>query len=296
MKVSYNSSGEFDNQTEHHKYTDQSNMTEDSQVNMNLNNPIQGEFSFEDLDEDTQHPDNSTEESGITRNDEIYKYNNFIVEPILPITTDSYHHYTKVYKSNEKLNTEIVEQISLSSRMLSNKKKDKNKKLVNKHSILERMYRLFDLLPFCIQKAVESCKPNIKKVIKICKNFHKRLCEDHSNVVRLTCTQDETFFNGTCYKNCPGDMEDSKILCIKQPAVERKVEPISDVALKDHQIYYGDKFIVTKCKSFGESYVPISADLCIQKCPYGWKTFGKLCMKPYRYKNQKAFFFDSSVD
>lgn len=295
--LSYKSSENFHDQTEPNYHDDKSIKTDENKPEIHLNNPIQGEFTFEDKDEDQTIEHTSTDESGITRKEQIEKYPNYIVEPILPIETETYHQIAKTYKHTGRSNTEIVEQISLSSRMLSKKsKKDKNKKLINKHSILERIYRLFDLLPFCIQKAVESCKPNIRKVIKICKNFHKRKCEDHSNVVRLACTDDETFFNGACYKNCPGDMEDSKILCIKNKGIQRKVEPISDVALKENQTYYGDRFIVTKCATFGESYFPISADLCIQRCPYGWKTFGTICMKPYRYKNQKAFFFDSSVD
>ena len=91
-------------------------------------------------------------------------------------------------------------------------------------------------------------------------------------------------------------MEDTKIACKKNVAKKRRVENLEDTLRKDHQEVYGDRYLVTKCSYFGPSYAPMGVDLCLQICPYGWKDLGMLCLKPYRYKNQKAFFFDSSMD
>ena len=221
------------------------------------------------------------------------KFNNlslvYIVPEMPPLEIENYHQNSKKKRIEEFTQTDIVEQISMNARRLT---EEKNK---NKHYELGRIYRLYKLLPFCVQRAIESCQPKMNKVKTICENFHKRECFERDYVVRLHCLEHESYFNGACYRDCPSDMKDGKIACIKNPVKKRRVENLEDPIGKDFSEKYAERFLVTKCEDFGPSYVSMGPDLCIQECPYGWKDLGKLCLKPYRYKNQKAFFYDSSL-
>ena len=214
----------------------------------------------------------------------------YIVPEMSPLEINNYHENSHVKSIEEYTQTEIVEQISQSVRRLA----EENNK--NKHYELGRIYRLYKLLPFCLQRAIESCQPKMKSVKKVCENFHKKDCFENDYVVRLHCMEGESYFNGACYKDCPEDMKDSKVACIKDKVKKRRVENLEDPIDKDLSQKFAERYLVTKCSQFGPSYVSLGPDLCIQECPYGWKDFGKLCLKPVRYKNQKAFFYDSSMN
>lgn len=214
----------------------------------------------------------------------------YIVPEMQVLTIENYHENSTAKRIEDYTETDIVEQISLSARRLS---EDRNH---NKHHELGRIYRLYKLLPFCLQRAIESCQPNMQSVKKVCDDFHKKACVENNYVVRLSCIQSESYFNGACYKNCPEDMKDAKVACIKDKAKKRRVELLEDPVGKDLDEKYAERYLVTKCSEFGPSYVSLGPDLCIQECPYGWKDLGKICLKPVRFKNQKAFFYDSSMD
>ena len=268
-----------------------------------ITNPIQGqppETMFEenkkkeDKEEQSRSEKSEEEHKSHRKKAENDKFNEihleYVVPEMQPISIENYHVGYEAKSIEDYTETEIVEQISQSTRKLT---EEKNK---NKHHELGRIYRLYKLLPFCVQRAIESCQPKMEKVLDVCMKFHKKDCLEHNYVVRLECMKSETYFNGACYKNCPEDMNDGKIACVKRPVQKRRVENLEDPTKKDnYDIKYADRFLVTECKSFGPSYVSLGPDFCIQECPYGWKDLGKLCVKPFRFKNQKVFFFDSSM-
>ena len=138
--------------------------------------------------------------------------------------------------------------MSQSVRRLS---EDNNK---NKHTELGKIYRLYKLLPFCLQRAIESCQPNMDKVTTVCDKFHKKDCYEKDYIVRLQCMEGETPFNGACYKDCPEDMKDGKIACIKDKVKKRRVELLEDPVDKDLDEKYAERYLVTKCSKFGPSY------------------------------------------
>jgi hypothetical protein len=273
-----------------------------------ITNPIQGqppEAMFEDnkdetkkkkKDEDEMEEESESEEvkKEKPKKDENTLFTGitleYVVPEMKPLVIHNYHEGQEAKKIENYTETEIVEQISQSTRKLT---EEKNK---NKHHELGRIYRLYKLLPFCIQRAIESCQPKMEKVVEVCKKFHKKDCLEHNYVVRLECMPSESYFNGACYKNCPIDMTDAKIACVKKKVQKRRVENLEEPSTKkNYDKKYAESFIVTKCKDFGPSFVSLGPDFCIQECPYGWKDLGKLCVKPFRFRNQKVFFFDSSM-
>lgn len=288
------------------KETNQPDNENDQSINMDgITNPVQGQqkeeeeeetFAQKKVSEKRKELDEKRATEDKSKNQEQEadtKFNriplNYIVPEMPSFEIKNYHNEEKAKKIEDFTNTEIVEQISMSARNLT---EEKNR---NKHYELGRIYRFYKLLPFCIQRAIESCRPNMDEVKQTCADFHKKECYEFNYIVRLNCLSNESYFNGACYRNCPDDMKDSKVACIKAPAKKRRVENLEDPIGKEYDEKFAERFFVTRCSEFGPSYVPLGPDLCLQECPYGWKDLGKICLKPFRYKNQKAFFYDSSM-
>ena len=149
---------------------------------------------------------------------------------------------------------------------------------------------MFDLLPSCVKRAIMSCKPQSKKAIAKCESSIAGFsCNVQNMVAQLKCATDETYFNGACYKNCPEDMKDDSLICVKSMSKSRRAEiwngDSADVLDETQEIYAGNLKVI-KCEVFGSSYEALGPDVCVQKCPYGWKNLGNSCMKPARFLNQ----------
>jgi hypothetical protein len=233
------------------------------------------------------HVNSESEESNSfddTESEESSPKDNFNVDPQNPIVNDDYHSRKKRKRNSFQGKTIIALQFSRSDRRLMsfNPRSHEEKR--------REILLMFNLLPACVQRALLSCKPKEEKAINKCQAKIPGLkCETQGMMAQFSCSSDETFFNGACYKKCPEDMRDDTLLCLKSVSKNRRAQAWSpetgSLDELNEEIYAG-KLKVLKCEVFGPSYEAVGPDLCVQKCPYGWKNLGNSCMKPVRFINQ----------
>ena len=48
---------------------------------------------------------------------------------------------------------------------------------------------------------------------------------------------------------------------------------------------WAGKYVLTNCSIYGKYYSSAGSDYCKMICPEGWKNYGTICLKPYRYLN-----------
>ena len=66
----------------------------------------------------------------------------------------------------------------------------------------------------------------MEKVVQKCEDSYEddRKCQVNNLSVSLKCSDDETFMNNACYKNCPTGFEDYKLYCLKSKYKDRQIE------------------------------------------------------------------------
>ena len=218
----------------------------------------------------------------------------FLVDEDESITIDNLHKKKKKRRNKFPGKTIIALQFTKSERRLAS---------VNPRSHEEKRREilvLFNLLPSCVKKALLSCKPQSQPAIEKCeKNLPNSNCETQNMIAQFSCGKHETFFNNACYQNCPNDMKDDSLICLKSLSKRRSAEIWSgneeDIDRNIEEIF-GGKLKVMKCEVFGESYQAIGADLCVQKCPYGWRNLGNSCLKPVRFLNQPKIVLEADFE
>jgi hypothetical protein len=232
--------------------------------------------------------DTNDSETTVLTDDESEETNDkdkFNLNPDGPITNENLHKKKK--KKNDKFHGKTIIALQFVRR------EERGLASVNPRSHKEKrreIMMMFNLLPSCVKKALLSCKPKPEKALKKCESIIAGAeCEVQNMLAQLTCASDETFFNGACYKNCPKDMEDDTLLCVKSMSKSRRAQkwdPESEEEIDSTQEIWGGILKVIKCEVFGPSYRAMGPDVCTQKCPYGWKNLGNSCQKPARFLNQ----------
>jgi hypothetical protein len=209
-----------------------------------------------------------------------------------PGSFDDYHDFTRKKKKKFFGKTIIALQFAQMGRRLAGQNElDSREK---RRQILE----MFSVLPKCLQKLLLACKPRVQVKVKECQHNSQQGCQLQGFKVHKQCSNSERFINGACYSNCPSDMTDHSLYCQKNKVKQRfpsKVLGDEEINHETEEIW-GDDLKVTKCSVFGPSYTDLGPDLCIQKCPYGWRDLGRLCEKPFRFKNHKSFLLETVSD
>lgn len=221
-----------------------------------------------------------------------HTHNEFSEKSDKPSTIDDYHNFTD--KKNKKYlgKTIVALQFTKVERRLAG--------LIGQDSKQKRrdILKMFSLLPKCLQKLLFACKPQIATKIKECQKDSNLKCDLQGFQTFRECSGTETFINGACYSNCPSDMTDHSLYCHKRKSKQRYPTRVTqeDPLDSETEELWADNWKVVQCSVFGPSYTDLGPDLCIQKCPYGWKDLGRLCEKPFRFKNHKSFLLETVND
>lgn len=217
----------------------------------------------------------------------------FNVNPDDPIESDNLH---KKKKKRDQFQgkTIIALQFTRAERALMS---------VNPRSARQKrreILLLFNLLPSCIKRALLACRPRPEEALERCqKEVPGMACETQNMVAQIACDSDESFFNGACYKSCPEDMKDHPLICMKSISKTRRAQKWhpekSSLDPETEEIYAGALKVV-KCEVFGPSYEAVGPDLCVQKCPYGWRNLGSSCLKPVRFLHQPKVVLEADFE
>jgi hypothetical protein len=167
------------------------------------------------------------------------------------------------------------------------------KRAASKGDVLRQLFDSFPLLPKCVQKALYWCGPNFNNLKRDCENNKKGTsCRINEFYALLTCDENETLINQTCYKSCPKGFVDFKAFCLKPSYVRRATKEYRGEKLKQGEEFWGDSLIVEQCSNYGEYMEAAGPDYCRARCPTGFPDRGIYCQKPYRFLRQPPTYFD----
>lgn len=223
---------------------------------------------------------------------DFYTSAEFTVKPLLKIKIENY---------NEQETAETIE-VGQTFYAVQTRLKPKQTRLLETDKrtnaeIIKELLLYFELLPKCIQRALNQCPILMENVLKRCNKFYEDRNLECRHIVNemkvnIKCKIDEDFFNNACYKKCPKGYKDGKLYCVRSKYMRRSTAPFLNQGIDfNTETLWGDKYIVKKCSNFGNRWNEVGSDYCRMTCPPGWQNSGILCRKPYRFLNQQIFLF-----
>ena len=146
---------------------------------------------------------------------------------------------------------------------------------------LEKMLRNFALLPPCIQAAISVCRPEARATTP---EISYSELENYLSARHFAhkCSSDEELFEGHCTKKCPPGFKDLQLFCLRPDYRRRDArrDASDDPSLYE---WFGDTQVKRCTAPFSVAAGPA---YCRFECPLGWKTHGRLCQKPRRFRGQ----------
>jgi hypothetical protein len=158
-------------------------------------------------------------------------------------------------------------------------------------NLIEKLLHI-DELPSESQTSIKNLQLNLSPAILRCQSLYQsQPCEPlYGTMAQTTCPNGfQRLGISSCTLPCPPNLIEDGLFCVKKPAYTiptftTKSECVKEVSRADPDSQedavmcekYGDRFWTARCKN---GFYREDGDICMMRCPLGWKNHGQKCEK-----------------